>query len=48
VDVPADSSRQLEDLSFVPPRPGAYELLAEVVGRDGRLVSDNGYHFEVE
>ncbi|MEP0844727.1 MAG: hypothetical protein HRF43_18670, partial [Phycisphaerae bacterium] len=46
--MPADSVQKLGLVQWTPAGPGEYELRAEVIGQDGKPISDNVYAFTVE
>lgn len=47
LDIAEDSSKKLEDLHWKPTRAGKFELRAEVFDKEGKLLSENIYEFEV-
>lgn len=47
VSLDEDSVREAGAVEWRPAMPGAYRLVAEIVGPDGRQISDNVYEFEV-
>ena len=48
VDIAADSSAKLQDVSFPAGAPGKYTLWAQVVDRQGKTISENNYEFTVK
>jgi beta-mannosidase len=47
IDLAADSTIRLTDLTCNPPAPGEYSLWARITDGDGRLISENVYEFKV-